>query len=113
MSSPNADEAPHGAPADEVVLLITVTRSGGFAGLRRTWRAQADSSAAPQWRALLDECPWDAADPTRPLPPSGADRFVWRVEARCGEEARAAALAEPDVQGPWRQLIDAVREATA
>lgn len=93
-------------------MRITVTRSGGFAGLRRTWAAEADTAGAPQWIALLEECPWDAADPTRPLPPYGADRFVWRVDARCGEDARAAALADPEVQGPWRELIDAVRDAT-
>ena len=41
-------------------------------------------------------------------PPAGADRFVWRVDARCGDAEREAELADPDVQGPWRELIDAV-----
>ena len=44
-------------------------------------------------------------------PPTGADRFVWHVDARCGDAAREAALADPEVQGPWRDLIDAVRAA--
>ncbi|MCR2810178.1 MULTISPECIES: protealysin inhibitor emfourin [unclassified Microbacterium] len=92
-------------------ISVTVTRTGGFAGLRRTWRAQPDADAAPQWIALIDECPWDAATPGRALPPSGADRFVWHVDARCGDAERAAALADPEVQGPWRDLIDAVRSA--
>ena len=43
--------------------------------------------------------------------PTGADRFVWHVDARCGDAAREAALADPEVQGPWRELIDAVRAA--
>ena len=98
--------------ADEVIVVaVTVTRTGGFAGLRRTWHAQADTAEAPQWIALIDGCPWDAAAPTRPILPTGADRFVWHVDARCGDAERAAALADPEVQGPWRELIDAVRSA--
>ena len=99
--------------ADEgiVVVAVTVTRTGGFAGMRRTWHAQPDTAETPQWIALIDGCPWDAADPTRVIAPTGADRFVWHVDARCGDAARAAALADPEVQGPWRELIDAVRSA--
>ena len=94
-----------------VVVAVTVTRTGGFAGLRRTWHAEPDSADAAQWIALIDGCPWDAADPNRAIAPSGADRFVWHVDARCGDAAREAALADPEVQGPWRDLIDAVRAA--
>jgi hypothetical protein len=36
---------------------------------------------------------------------------MWRLDARCGGHRREAELADPDVQGPWRDLIDAVREA--
>ncbi|SFR99902.1 hypothetical protein SAMN04487846_1321 [Microbacterium sp. cf046] len=94
-----------------IAVAVTVTRTGGFAGLRRTWHAQPDTAETPQWIALIDECPWDAADPGRPIAPNGADLFMWRVDARCGDAARAAALADPEVQGPWRDLIDAVRSA--
>lgn len=94
-----------------VEVAVTVTRTGGFAGLRRTWHAQPDRADAPQWIALIDGCPWDAADPTRDIAPTGADRFVWHVDARCGDAAREAALADPEVRGPWRDLIDAVRAA--
>jgi hypothetical protein len=116
------DEVPHSArdeggrtrPDDRIAsVAVTVTRTGGFAGLRRTWRAQPDTADAPEWIALIDGCPWDAADPTRAVPPAGADRFVWHVDARCGDAAREAALADPEVQGPWRELIDAVRSATS
>ncbi|MGZ8804681.1 MAG: protealysin inhibitor emfourin [Microbacterium sp.] len=97
---------------DQIIAVdVTVTRTGGFAGLRRTWHAQPDTADAPQWIALIDGCPWDAADPTRAVPPTGADRFVWHVDARCGDAAREAALADPEVRGPWRELIDAVRSA--
>ncbi|MET0672757.1 MAG: protealysin inhibitor emfourin [Microbacterium pygmaeum] len=92
-----------------LAVAITVTRTGGIAGLKRTWRAQPESSDAPHWIALIDECPWDAADPTRPIAPTGADRYMWHVDARLGDDEREAALADPEVQGPWRELIDAVR----
>ncbi len=92
-----------------VAIAVTVTRTGGFAGLRRTWRAQPDTAEAPQWIALIDGCPWDAADPKRDIAPTGADRYMWHVDARCGDAEREAALADPEVQGPWRDLIDAVR----
>ena len=88
-----------------------MTRTGGIAGLRRIWRAQPDTAEAPHWIALIDGCPWDAADPARATRPTGADRFVWHVDARCGDPDREAALADPEVQGPWRELIDAVRAA--
>lgn len=94
-----------------IAIAVTVTRTGGFAGMRRTWRAQPDRTEAPQWIALIDGCPWDAADPNRDIVPTGADRYMWHVDARCGDSAREAALADPEVQGPWRALIDAVREA--
>ena len=98
----------------EIVLVaVTVTRSGGIAGLRRTWRAEPDSAEAPQWIALIDECPWDAVDEGVARTTRGADRYVWHVDARLGEAERVAALADPDVRGPWRQLIDAVRAAAS
>jgi hypothetical protein len=105
------DDDPTRPEASSVAVAVTVTRTGGFAGLRRTWHAQPESADAPQWIALIDGCPWDDADPTRPIDPHGADRFLWHVDARCGEAAREAALADPEVQGPWRDLIDAVRSA--
>lgn len=105
------DDAPERADDRVIEVAVTVTRSGGIAGMRRTWRAQPDPAQSRQWIALLDDCPWDAADPARPIAPSGADRYVWHVDARCGEAAREAALAEPEVRGPWRDLIEAVRAA--
>ncbi len=101
-SEPDALDAPR--PGIEV----TVTRTGGIAGLRRTWTAEADDDAGP-WVALIQRCPWDDAA-ARSAP--GADRFVWRVSATCGERAHDAELADSEVVGPWRELIDAVRAAT-
>lgn len=104
---------PRPTPRDEatVAIAVTVTRTGGIAGLRRTWRAQPETAEAPHWIALIDGCPWDAADPHRDIVVSGADRYMWHVDARCGDTEREAALADPEVQGPWQDLIDAVRAA--
>ncbi len=95
--------------ASDLVVSVTVTRTGGIAGLRRAWRAEADEAAAPTWIQLIEGCPWDAVADGRFHP--GADRFVWAVDARCGDDERRAELADDDVRGPWRELIDAVREA--
>jgi hypothetical protein len=108
---PDGDDAPQRRDDEVVAIAVTVTRTGGIAGMRRTWRAQPATEESPQWIALIDGCPWDAADPARPIPPTGADRFMWHVDARCGDAEREAALADPEVQGPWRDLIDAVRAA--
>jgi hypothetical protein len=85
---------------------IAVSRTGGIAGLTRTWSVLVDdgSDELPAWCALVDECPWDD-----PAPPAlGADRFVYLV--RAGD--REARLGEAAVDGPWRRLVDRVRDAS-
>ena len=95
---------------------ITVVRSGGFAGLRRTWRVVVNdesSDAVDEWLHIVDACPWsDAVD----LDGDGVpDRFVFvvTVDALPDESASAshlhATLPESRVVGPWRQLIDRVQ----
>ena len=103
------DDLPGHAGADDVLVIVTVTRTGGIAGLRRTWRAEAGGDDAATWITLIEGCPWDALRFERFA--EGADRFMWSVDARCGPEERRAELADSAVQGPWRELIDAVREA--
>jgi hypothetical protein len=99
--------APDGT-ATQPAVAVTVVRSGGFAGLRREWRAEAGEDDASRWTSLIEECPWEAVALGGKVP--GADLFMWRLDARCGDQRREAELADPDVQGPWRELIDAVRE---
>jgi hypothetical protein len=94
---------------DRAAIAITVTRTGGIAGMRRTWHARPQTTDASQWITLLKDCPWDEADPSRPIVPTGADRYMWHVDATCGDEDHEAALPDPEVRGPWRDLIDAVR----
>lgn len=99
--------------------MVTVVRSGGFAGIRRQWEVTALGTDAAQWIALVGDCPWDDADrnpdppadtaPARPAP----DRFAWSVHACLPEAEHRADLTEDEARGPWRALIDAVRDASA
>lgn len=60
QSSPaEPDARPEGAAAVEVA----VKRTGGFAGLTKQWHAEPAADEAPQWIALIAQCPWDAAAP--------------------------------------------------
>ncbi|MFB3977636.1 protealysin inhibitor emfourin [Microbacterium proteolyticum] len=87
---------------------VVVVRSGGIAGMSRRWRAEPDPEGASRWRSLIDRCPWDAPPP----PSSGADRFQWRIDVEEGGTAvHHARLADTQVEGPWRALIDEVRRA--
>lgn len=94
-------------PPSEPRVVIAVVRSGGIAGIRRQWRVEAEPTEADHWIALIDSCPWDDeldADP-------GADRFVWRIRARTPDERRERELPDTVLDGPWRELVDAVRQA--
>ena len=108
-------------------MLVIVTRSGGFGGLRRTWSVLVDEQPdAAAWLVLLSELPWDDVPPQPPQP----DRFVYviRYERQSGAPAdldhphaptpidppeREATLAEQQLQGPWRELVDRVRTANS
>ena len=126
MTDPNDDE--HASPPPPA-LRVVVERSGGFAGTVRRWSVAAAADDA-RWRALVDACPWDRAASDRASAASaasanpastgasgssaaGADRFCWSVTAAHDAEERRAELAEHDVNGAWRELIDAVRDAQA
>jgi hypothetical protein len=94
-----AESGPDPTPA----VAIRVTRSGGVTGMLRVWRVE--SFDPDGWQPLVDACPWD--DGPRPATP---DRFVWRIEVRAPEPTREAELPETAVEGPWRELVDRVRE---
>lgn len=89
----------------EALVAVVVRRTGGVAGLRREWRVEPAARDTERWIALIGQCPWDAV----PEKAEGADRFVWRIRARCGVDAREAELPDRDVRGPWRDLVNEVR----
>jgi hypothetical protein len=83
-------------------MKVVVSRSGGIAGIRVTWEVQVDEQPdAPEWRDLLDALPWDEVDERAPEP----DRFIYRI--RCAPHE--VVLAEPQLSGPWRDLVDRVK----
>lgn len=90
-------------------VVIEVVRTGGIAGIRRTWRAESAGDDAPRWIALIDRCAWDApAERVR-----GADRYTWTVRARASGRECARELPDAELTGAWRDLVDAVRSANA
>lgn len=95
------------APKTDAHVVIAVVRSGGIAGIRRQWRVEAEAPDAEDWIALIDRCPWDDEDEPAP----GADRFIWSIRARTPVERRERELPDSALEGPWRALVDAVREA--
>ncbi|RFA19261.1 protealysin inhibitor emfourin [Subtercola boreus] len=104
-------------PADagdqtEHAVAVTVVRSGGFAGLKRTWEATTDDpSAAEGWLGLADALPWGQA-PTRDT--QSADRFVYRIVIVVRAEIRhEATLPESALTGGWRDLVDRVQKQAA
>ena len=86
-------------------MKISVVRSGGFAGISRTWVVRLeDQPDQTAWLGLLDELPWDH----RPPPDlRGADRFVYRIRV----SRRRITLPEQQLAGPWRTLVDRVCDA--
>jgi hypothetical protein len=95
----------HGDDTTVASVRVVVTRSGGFAGLRREWSASPADDDAPHWVALIEVCPWD----TGYSPDGSVDRFTWRIHARADGADRDATLADAQVTGPWRTLVDEVQ----
>lgn len=115
MQEPHPSGTDTGATVRPVAVLVT--RTGGFAGLTKRWRAEPAESEASEWIALISQCPWDAVADRSSTHGSthhaarGADRFTWAIHARCGEEhEHDAELTDDDLVGAWRRLVDAVRE---
>ncbi len=75
------------------LVIVKVRRSGGFAGVTREWEAEVEDS-------LLDELPWDR----RPRRTASTDRFVYLIRM----SRRRITLAETQLDGPWRELVDRV-----
>lgn len=85
-------------------MKVTVTRSGGFAGLTRVWSVQVEAgSELDEWQELIDRIPWGDTDPLAGEP----DRFVYKVHCN----RHRAIIPERRLTGPWRELVDKVQAA--
>ncbi len=83
-------------------MKVIVSRSGGIAGIRITWEVRVDDQPDEStWLELLDTLPWNEVVESDPRP----DRYVYRI--RCAPHE--IVLAEPQVSGPWRELVERVQ----
>jgi hypothetical protein len=81
---------------------ITVTRTGGFAGLRLERSVDtAQRSDAPEWEELVRTA--NLASVPRPSK-AQPDRFTYQVNV----DGRAVTVAEPDLNGPLHTLVERV-----
>ncbi|MCC2028624.1 hypothetical protein KEC56_03640 [Microbacterium sp. YMB-B2] len=95
------------APDDDDRLVVAVVRSGGVAGISRRWTVAPPRPEIDVWVGLIERCPWDAPQHKD----RGADRYVWSIQARMPQQVRERELADSELQGAWRELVEAVREA--
>ena len=91
---------------DESSLLITVTRTGGFAGLRREWSVTAtEPDDAEALQNLIDACPWDDR-----YDDGHADGYLYDFRAADPKAVEhRAVVPENQLCDPWRQLRDEVQ----
>ncbi|WRH25896.1 hypothetical protein GC088_12960 [Arthrobacter sp. JZ12] len=86
------------------MMRIVVSRSGGFAGLTRTWSAEISTSEAEErWLPLLEHAPQEGSEDVQ------RDRFVYHFAVGY----REVTVTESAVQGPWKELLDRVRDAAS
>lgn len=84
---------------------VIVSRSGGFAGLRRVWRVDVEQQPDERaWLDLLRSLPWDDSDADSP---GRADRFVYEIRV----QTHRVRLGETELDGTWRELVDRVKKA--
>ncbi|MCC4907538.1 protealysin inhibitor emfourin [Microbacterium sp. cx-59] len=88
-------------------IAVAVVRSGGIAGIRRTWQIEPPTDVASRWVALIERCPWDDPAPAR----RGADLYTWSIRARVAGRECAREIPDAELSGPWRVLVDAVQTA--
>lgn len=95
-----------GHPITDAGMNVTVTRMGGIAGIPATWEVHVeDQPDAEAWHQLLQRLPWEQLPSIRSSQPFEPDRFSYRISC----PPHAVVLSEPQVDGPWRELIDRIR----
>ena len=85
-------------------MKVQVWRSGGLLGRRVEWAVVVDEQPDPdQWYLLISELPWNEHPTENTMP----DRYTYEIHC----EPHEAVIAEQQLVGPWRELVDRVREA--
>lgn len=103
----NDPAPPTSQPGYAPQVVVVIIRTGGVAGIRRQWHVEPPVDEAPRWVALIEQCPWDAPGEQT----SGADRYVWSIRAHTPADRRERDVPDHELAGPWRELVDAVRDA--
>jgi hypothetical protein len=86
---------------DDLPFVITLVRSGGFAGIRREWSIEVVAAdEAEYWCPIIEACPW--SDVTGDGNPDG---YVYDFRVADHE----AVVPERELDGPWRELAEQVR----
>ncbi|AZZ54717.1 protealysin inhibitor emfourin [Rathayibacter iranicus] len=84
---------------------VIVSRSGGFAGIRRVWRVDVEEQPDERaWLDLLRSLPWDDSVGNSP---GRADHFVYEIRV----QTHHVRLGETELDGAWRELVDRVKKA--
>ncbi|WP_191747769.1 protealysin inhibitor emfourin [Arthrobacter pullicola] len=82
-------------------MRLVVVRSGGIAGMRRTWSSEVSSQEAEErWLPLLQDAPSAEAHAGMP------DRFTYEISVG----KAAVTIPEESLQGRWRELVDRARK---
>ncbi|GAB2521611.1 thermolysin metallopeptidase-like protein [Paramicrobacterium agarici] len=90
---------------------IVVERSGGVAGVRRSWRAELDERPeGARLRTLIETVDWARG---LHVGEAGADGFRYRIRCLTSSQTCVleAQLAESELTTTWRELIERVRES--
>ena len=92
-------------------MKVTVTRSGGFAGIPRRWQVFVEREPDEEaWLVLLRTLPWDDVPRDAPQPDRYLYRIDWEPFGPAARDHREAVIPEQDLTGAWRELVDRVRE---
>lgn len=83
---------------------IEVSRSGGFAGLTRTWSVEVSPvEAEERWLPLLDQVDTGSPEDLQ------RDRYVYHIVVGY----REVTVAERSLQGPCKELVEWVKNASS
>jgi hypothetical protein len=83
---------------------VELTRSGGFAGLRRTAQLELDADEAEALAVALEATDDD------PEPAAGADRFQYDLTLVRGEQRRSVRVRDGAVPDALRPVLDRLRQ---
>lgn len=92
-------------------MKVTVTRSGGFAGIPRRWQVFVEKEPDEEaWLVMLRTLPWDDVPQDAPQPDRYLYRIDWEPVGPAEHDNREVVIPEQKLTGQWRELVDRVRE---